>query len=103
MDPAYYELTFSSDSGGGYRVYFRIYVELNDDDREVLRLGGTPELNTLAIVTRAGILRFLPDEINSDWLHYGRILSRDSRPSWDIGIEPQIGYAGRRVWIIGDA
>jgi len=102
MDPAYYELTFSSDSGG-YRVYFRIYVELNDDDREVLRLGGTPELNTRAIVTRAGILRFLPDEINSDWVRYGRTMARNSRPFWDIGIEPQIGYAGRRVWIIEDA
>ncbi len=101
-DPTYYELTFSIGSRAG-REYFRIYVELGDDDKDELRLGSEPELETRGIVERAGILDLLPNGINDDWVLYGRAMSGDSKPSWERGIAPIRGNNGQRVWIIDDA
>ncbi len=102
MNPAYYELTFSKGPRADQH-YFRVYVELNDGDREVLRRGDSSEVNTRAIVQRAGVLTLLPAGINDDWIRSGRIISRESKVYWDSGIELQLGDDNRKVWIIEDA
>ncbi len=93
--PSYYELTFSTDSGG-CREYFRVFVELNDCDKDSLRFGGEPGVNTREIVERVGILDLLPEGINDDWVRFGRVLGRDSRPSWDVRIDPLSGTMDAR-------
>jgi hypothetical protein len=88
---------------GALREYFRIYVELREDDKDALRSLSEPELKTRWVVERAGILDRLPDGINDDWVLYGRAMSRDSEPSWERGSRPVWGDNGRRVWIMDDA
>ena len=80
-----------------------VYVELNDDDKQLFTFGGYSELNTRAIVMRAGALRLLPGGINNDWMRYGRLMDSESRTSWDHGIEPQLGEGNRKIWIIDQA
>jgi len=96
---AFFELTFSEGAGEN-RVYFRVYVELNDLDSDLL-LNIIPEqLKCRAIVRRTKILEVLPGDLNDDWHLFGRI-TRAPRRFWDRGIDPRT-LNGHNVWIIVD-
>ena len=99
MEPEYFEISFSKGRAG---EYFKVYVQLNLEDKTLLQLGGSVELRTRAIVRRAGILYLLPVGVDEDWPLSGRILENGDRSSWNGRTEPTIATHGRKVWIVND-
>jgi hypothetical protein len=99
MEPVYFEISFSKGSAG-CGEYFTVYVQLNQEDKTLMQLGGSVELRTRAIVRRAGILYLLPGGLDEDWPLSGRILENGDRGSWDGKVEPRIATHGRKVWIV---
>jgi hypothetical protein len=99
MEPEYFEISFSKGSTGlGEAI--RVYIQLNRMDAELMRLGGSAELRTRAIVRRAGILHLLPEELYEEWPLSGRILGNGERGTWKEEVEPTIASEGRKIWII---
>jgi hypothetical protein len=79
----------------------KVYIQLNQLDGKLMRLGGSVELRTRAIVRRAGILPLLPERVNEEWPLSGRVLENNEKSSWKEEVEPKIANGGRKVWIVG--
>src|SRR6476646_940940 len=100
MEPEYFEISFSKGSTGlGEAI--KVYIQLNQVDGKLMRLGGSVELRTRAIVRRAGILPLLPEGLKEEWPLSGRVLENNEKSSWKEEVEPKIANGGRKVWIVG--
>jgi hypothetical protein len=100
MKPTYFSLTFSTGLGAA-REETKVYIELQDRDRDLVYDDSPPE-NSRAMARPVGLLDLLPSGINPDWPHTGKLVDADTKGSWDRGIEPTI-IKGHNVWIFGDA
>jgi hypothetical protein len=88
IEPEYFEISFSKGSTGlGEAI--KVYIQLNQVDGKLMRLGGSVELRTRAIVRRAKILHLLPEGFNEEWPLSGRILENGERCSWREKVEPK--------------
>jgi hypothetical protein len=86
MEHWYYQLMFTK-SVGEYVARFCVYVELNDQDGDLLGADFS-ETKVKAIVHRAGILDYLPRSLDPDWPLHGKIMDPGSRKSWELGVKP---------------
>jgi hypothetical protein len=99
MEPKYFEVKFSK-SGLRRREHFRLYIELDDADKTLLRTEISSELKTQFIVWHAGVLDLLPSGLDDDWHKSGRVMEEDIVGSWAYGIEPAIREGKPKVWIV---
>jgi hypothetical protein len=99
MQPAYFEVMFCK-SGPLRNEYWRVCIELDDDDRALLMSGRTAELGTRAIVRRSGILDLLPTGLEDSWQRFGTVLEDNVIGTWHGGSDPIIAKGGHKVWII---
>ncbi len=99
MEPEYFEISFSKGSTGlGEAI--KVYIQLNQVDGKLMRVGGSAEMRTRAIVRRAGILHLLPEGPNEEWPLSGRILESGERGSWKEEVEAKTANGGRKIWIV---
>jgi hypothetical protein len=98
MEPTYFEVLFSK-SGVQHVEHFSVCIELNDEDKSVLELGGSVEVRTRAIVRRSGILHFLPNGLDDDWPCSGRVMTCGIEGPMAMGTKPTSANE-RRVWIV---
>jgi hypothetical protein len=99
MGPAYFEVIFSK-SGPRQNEYWRVCIELDDDDRELLTSNRSAELRTRAVVRRSGILELLPAGLEDSWQCFGTGLEDNVIGTSHAGSDPIIGKDGHKVWII---
>jgi hypothetical protein len=102
MEASYYEVMFSK-SGTHQNEYWRVYIELNDQDKAQLEKSVSEELKTRAIVNSAGVLDLLPRDIDGYWPDYGVMAEGVAIESVAGGIEPTLREGKPRVWIIPGA
>jgi hypothetical protein len=98
MEPTYYMLMFSK-NGRHYAEYFRVYIELQDEDKALLGGVLSDAMKARLMVARVGILSLLPSGINDDWHDFGSVIERDIKDFWHMGIKPT-SVSGRNIWII---
>ena len=99
MEPRYFGVVFSK--GGVYQnERFRVFIELDHEDKALLRSNMSAELKTQFIVWHAGVLHLLPFGIDDSWHQFGRIVDCDIENLRDVGIEPTAGKDKHRIWII---
>jgi hypothetical protein len=93
MEPTRFELVFFRNDGDVDKT-FRVCIELDDKDQEVLNGGENERLSTHAIVQRTGILDHLQIDAH-DWHYSGRVMGH--RDSFEVTPET---INGRRVWVM---
>jgi CheY-like chemotaxis protein len=98
MEPTFFLLLFSK-SVEGRNEYFRVYIELKDEDKALLGGVLSDPLKTRLLVERVGILDLLPNRLNDDWPDFGSVIELNIDDFWDMGIKPTI-VKGRNIWII---
>jgi hypothetical protein len=88
-----------SKSGRHYTEYFRVYIELRDEDKALL--GGVLDdaMKARLLVERVGILGLLPTGLKDDWHDFGSVIEHDIKDFWHMGIKPT-RVRGRNIWII---
>jgi hypothetical protein len=99
MEPKYFEVKFSK-RGLRRNEHFRLYIELEDADKTLLRTEISSELKTQFIVWHAGILDLLPSGLDDNWHKSGRVMEQEIVSSWASGIEPIIRDGKPKVWIV---
>jgi hypothetical protein len=99
MGPTYFEVMFSK-SGPPQSEYWRVCIELDDEDRALLKGNRSAELGTRAVVRRSGILDLLPAGLDKSWQRFGIALTDNVVGSWHGGSDPIIAKGGHKVWII---
>jgi hypothetical protein len=98
MKPTYFMLTFSK-SDAGRNQYFRVYIELRDEDKALLESILTDALKARLIVERIRLLDFLPNGLNESWPYSWTVLEHRIESFWHMGIQPT-RIKERNVWII---
>jgi CheY-like chemotaxis protein len=101
MEPTYFMLMFSKYEARRSQ-YFRVYIELRDQDKALFEGVLSNALKTRLLVERVGILDLLPDGLNDDWPDFGSVVERNNDSFWHMGIEPTT-VNGRNIWIINGA
>jgi hypothetical protein len=76
MRPIYFEVMFSK-SGSPQSEYWRVCIELDDEDRALLKGNGSADLGTRAVVRRSGILDLLPTGLEDSWQRFGTVLENN--------------------------
>jgi hypothetical protein len=99
MGPTYFEVMFSK-SGPPQSEYWRVCIELDDEDRALLKGNRSAELGTRAVVRRSGILDLLPAGLDESWQRFGTALADNVVGTWHGGSDPIIAKGGHKVWII---
>jgi hypothetical protein len=99
MGPTYFEVMFSK-SGSSQCEYWRVCIELDDDDRALLKSNRSADLRTRSVVERSGILDLLPKGLDDCWPRFGTVLMHNVIGTWNGGNKPMIGKDGHKVWII---
>ena len=99
MEPSYFEVIFSK-SGLLQDEYWRVCIELDNQDRAVLRSAVSVELKTRFIVWRAGVLELLPIGLDDYWPSFGSVLEHNVIGTWDGGSKPTISRSGHKVWVM---
>jgi hypothetical protein len=99
MEPKYLEVLLSKIGRHG-NEYFRVYIELTDEDKELLNCELNADLKTRFIVWHAGVLDLLPSGIVGNWYKTGRIIEEEIIESWASGIDPTIRDGKPNVWVI---
>jgi hypothetical protein len=99
MGPAYFEVMFSK-SGSPQCEYWRVCIELDDDDRALLKGKRSAELRTQAVVRRSGILDLLPAGLDESWQRFGTVLEDNVIGNWHGGSDPIVAKGGHKIWII---
>jgi hypothetical protein len=99
MGPTYFEVMFSK-SGSPQSEYWRVCIELDDEDRALLKGNRSAELGTQAVVRRSGILDLLPAGLEDSWQRFGTVLEDNVIGTWHGGSDPIIAKGGHKVWII---
>jgi hypothetical protein len=89
-----------SKSGPRQNEYWRVCIELDDDDRALFMSNRSAELRTRAVVRRCGILDLLPAGLEDSWQLFGTVLEDNVIGTWQGGSDPIIGRGGHKVWII---
>jgi hypothetical protein len=102
MGPIYFEVMFSK-SGPSQSEYWRVCIELDDEDRGLLKGNTSAELGTRAVVRRSGILDLLPAGLDDSWQRFGIVLEENVIGTWHGGSDPIIAKNGHKVWIIPGA
>ena len=74
MGPTYFEVMFSK-SGPPRSECWRVCIELDDQDRALLKSKMSAELRTRAVVWRSGILDLLPSGLEDSWQRFGTALA----------------------------
>jgi hypothetical protein len=98
MEPTYFMLMFSKSEARNSQ-YFRVYIELRDQDKALFEGVLSNALKSRLLVERVGILDLLPNGLNDDWPDFGTVIERNSDSYWHMGIRPTT-VNGRNVWII---
>jgi hypothetical protein len=98
MEPAFLEVMFLKP--GPQNEYWRVCIELNDEDRALSASDASAELKTRSIVLRSGVLDLLPSGLDDGWPRFGSIMEHNLIGTWDGGREPTIAKGGHKVWII---
>ena len=99
MEPAFFEVMFSK-TGEPQNEYWRVCIELNDEDRALWESDSSAELKTRSVVRRSGILDLLPNGLDDGWSRLGIIMEHNVIGTWDGGREPIIAKGGHKVWVI---
>jgi hypothetical protein len=99
MGSTYFEVMFSK-SGSPQSEYWRVCIELDDDDRALLKSKRSAELRTRAVVERSGILDLLPSGLEDSWQRFGTVLEENVIGTWHGGSDPIMAKDGHKVWII---
>ena len=99
MGPTYFEVMFSK-SGFPRSEYWRVCIELDNDDRALLMSSMTAEVGTRAVVRRCGILDLLPTGLEDSWQRCGTALEDNVIGTWQGGSDPIIAKDGHKIWII---
>jgi hypothetical protein len=99
MEPSYFEVIFSK-SGFLQDEYWRVCIELDHQDKALLKSKASVELKTRFIVWRAGVLDLLPIGLDDYWPRFGSALDHNVIGIWDGGSEPTIARSGHKVWVI---
>src|ERR1700730_14142152 len=89
-----------SKSGSPRSEYWRVCIELDDEDRALLKGNRSAELGTRAVVRRSGILDLLPAGLDESWQRFGTALADNVVGTWHGGSDPIIAKGGHKVWII---
>jgi hypothetical protein len=97
--PTYFEMMFCK-SGSPRSEYWRVCIELDDNDRALLMGSRTAEMGTQALVRRLGILDLLPSGLDDSWQRFGTGMEDNVIGTWDGGSDPTIVKDGRKIWII---
>jgi CheY-like chemotaxis protein len=98
MQPTYFMLMFSKSEARNSQ-YFRVYIELRDQDKALFEGVLSDALKSRLLVERVGILDLLPNGLNDDWPDFGTVIERNSDSFWHMGIPPTT-VKGHNVWII---
>jgi hypothetical protein len=98
MEPAFFEVMFSKIKP--QNEYWRVCIELNDQDRALMESDTSAELKTRSIVRRSGILDLLPNGLDDRWPHFGTITEHNVIGTWGGRREPIIAKGGHKVWVI---
>jgi hypothetical protein len=99
MEPSYFEVIFSK-SGFLRDEYWRVCIELDHQDKALLKSKASVELKTRFIVWRAGVLDLLPIGLDDYWPRFGSALEQNVIGTWDGGSKPTISRNGHKVWVI---
>jgi hypothetical protein len=99
MGPAYFEVMFSK-SGSPRCEYWRVCIELDDDDRALLKGKRSAALRAQAVVLRSGILDLLPAGLDESWQRFGTVLEDNVIGNWHGGNDPIFAKGGHKIWII---
>jgi hypothetical protein len=98
MKSTYFMLMFSK-NGWDYAEYFRVYIELQDEDKALLRGVLSDAMKARLMAARVGLLSLLPSGLNDDWHDFGSVIEHDIKDFWHMGIKPT-SAGGRNIWII---
>ena len=99
MGPTYFGVMFSK-SGPPQSEYWRVCIELDDEDKALLKGNRSAESGTRAVVRRSGILDLLPAGLDESWQRFGTALADNVVGTWHGGSDPIIAKGGHKVWII---
>lgn len=80
--------------------FWRVCIELNDEDRALLETDKSPELKARSIVRHSGILDLLPKGLDDGWTRFGTVMEHNVIGTWNGGREPIIAKDGHKVWLI---
>jgi hypothetical protein len=98
-DPTFLGVMFRK-SGVFKNEYWTVFIELDDQDRDLLKSDLNVGLKTVRIVRRAGILDLLPKGIDDQWPNFGNIIEHEITGFFDGGVSPTVRDGKPRVWII---
>jgi hypothetical protein len=79
-EPAYYMLMFSK-NGREYTEYFRVYIELEDEDKALLGGVLTDAMKARLMTARVGFLPLLPSGLSDRWPDFGSVIEPASKTS----------------------
>jgi hypothetical protein len=99
VEPAFFEVIFSK-TNVSRNEFWRVCIELNDEDRALLETDKSPELKARSIVRRSGILDLLPKGLDDGWTRFGTVMEHNVIGTWNGGREPIIAKDGHKVWVI---
>jgi hypothetical protein len=87
---------------GNRRLRFRdgTCIELDDEDRALLKGNRSAELGTRAVVRRSGILDLLPAGLDDYWQRFGTVLEENVIGTWRGRSDPILAKGGHKVWVI---
>jgi hypothetical protein len=88
-----------SKNGRDYTEYFRVYIELQDEDKALLRGTLSDAMKARLMVARVGVLSLLPSGLDDDWHDFGSVIEHGIKDFWHMGIQPT-RVRGRNIWII---
>jgi hypothetical protein len=80
--------------------FWRVCIELDDEDRALLATNQSPELKARSIVRRSGILDLLPKGLDDEWTRFGTVMEHNVIGTWDGGREPTIANGCHKVWSV---
>jgi hypothetical protein len=76
MRTTYFEVMFSKICPAK-NEYWRVCIELDDDDRALLKSNRSAASSTRAVASRSGILDLLPVGLEDSWQSFGTVLEEN--------------------------
>jgi hypothetical protein len=99
MEPTYLEVMFCK-SESLRNEHWRACIELDNDDRALLKSNMSAELSTRAVVRRSGILDLLPAHLDDSWQRFGSVVEENAMGTMHGRSDPIIAKDGHKIWII---